>query len=192
MRPAASRLVTGCQRFAATARLYGAKGRSGTPLASRVIGSPRARGQSLRLNADSLVNARVMATDVGPSPIVQYIVLRKDLGASSGWPLGSLCAQAAHASVAAIWEHKEHADTVAYCAPDAIDQMHKVVLEVKGETQLLNLAAKLADAGVDHKLWTEQPENFPTCLATRPYRKDEVAQWFKKCNLAKGIVVSGN
>jgi hypothetical protein len=94
--------------------------------------------------------------------------------------------------VAAVWEHRDHTDTVAYCAPDAIDQMHKVVLEVKGETQLLNLAAKLADAGVDHKLWMEQPENFPTCLATRPYRKDEVAQWFKKCNLAKGNVVSGN
>ena len=86
----------------------------------------------------------------------------------------------------------DHADTVAYCAPDAIDQMHKVVLEVKGETQLLNLAAKLSEAGVDHKLWMEQPENFPTCLATRPYRKEEVAQWFKKCNLAKGNVVSGN
>ena len=54
------------------------------------------------------------------------------------------------------------------------------------------LLPKLAEAGVDHKLWMEQPENFATCLATRPYRKDEVAQWFKKCNLAKGNVVSGN
>ena len=192
MRPAASRLVTGCHRFVATVRLDGAKCRSGTPLASRVFGSPRARIQRSQLNADSLVSARAMATDGEPSPIVQYVVLRKDLGASLGWPLGSLCAQAAHASVAAVWEHRDHTDTVAYCAPDAIDQMHKVVLEVKGETQLLNLAAKLADAGVDHKLWMEQPENFATCLATRPYRKDEVAQWFKKCNLAKGIVVSGN
>lgn len=177
----------------ATARQpNGGKGRSGTPLASRVSASPRARAQRSRLNADSLASARAMATNGEPSPIVQYVVLRKDLGASLGWPLGSLCAQAAHASVAAVWEHRDHTDTVAYCAPDAIDQMHKVVLEVKGETQLLNLAAKLADAGVDHKLWMEQPENFPTCLATRPYRKDEVAQWFKKCNLAKGNVVSGN
>lgn len=176
----------------ATARLDGAKGRSGTPLASRVSASPRARAQRSRLNADSLASVRAMATNGEPSPIVQYVVLRKDLGASMGWPLGSLCAQAAHASVAAVWEHRDHADTVAYCAPDAIDQMHKVVLEVKGETQLLNLAAKLSEAGVDHKLWMEQPENFPTCLATRPYRKEEVAQWFKKCNLAKGNVVSGN
>lgn len=176
----------------ATARLDGAKGRSGTPLASRFPASPRGRAQRSRLNADSLASVRAMATNGEPSPIVQYVVLRKDLGASMGWPLGSLCAQAAHASVAAVWEHRDHADTVAYCAPDAIDQMHKVVLEVKGETQLLNLAAKLSEAGVDHKLWMEQPENFPTCLATRPYRKEEVAQWFKKCNLAKGNVVSGN
>jgi hypothetical protein len=31
--------------------------------------------------------------------------------------------------------------------------MHKVVLEVKGETQLMNLATKLGEAGVDFKLW---------------------------------------
>ena len=122
------------------------------------------------------------------NPIVQYVVLRKDLGASLGWPLGSICAQAAHAAVAAVWEHRDHPDVEAYCAPDAIDGMRKVVLEVKGETQLVNLAAKLADAGVAHKLWTEQPENVQTCLATRPCRKDEVQALFKKCNLAKGLV----
>ena len=118
------------------------------------------------------------------NPIVQYVVLRKDLGASLGWPLGSICAQAAHAAVAAVWEHRDHPDVEAYCAPDAIDGMRKVVLEVKGETQLVNLAAKLADAGVAHKLWTEQPENVPTCLATRPCRKDEVQ--------AQAAIVSGD
>ena len=40
---------------------------------------------------------------------------------------------------------------------------------MKGETQLLNLAAKLTEAGVVHKLWMEEPEHFATCLATRPY-----------------------
>ena len=94
----------------------------------------------------------------------------------------------AEAERAAVWEHRDHPDVEAYCAPDAIDGMHKVVLEVKGETQLVNLAAKLADAGVAYKLWTEQPENVPTCLATRPCRKDEVQALFKKCNLAKGLV----
>jgi len=134
---------------------------------------------------------RTMATDAAAAPanpIVQYVVIRRDLGQGMGWPLGSICAQAAHAAVAAVWEHKDHPDTAAYCAPDAIDGMHKVVLEVKGETQLVNLAKKLEDAGVDHRIWTEQPEDYPTCLATRPYRKDEVSALFKKCNLAKGLI----
>jgi hypothetical protein len=52
----------------------------------------------------------------------------------------------------------------------------------------VNLAKKLEEAGIDFKLWNEQPENYPTCLATRPYPKEEVAQLFKKCNLAKGLI----
>lgn len=59
---------------------------------------------------------------------------------------------------------------------------------MKGEAQLLTLAKKLEEAGVDFKLWNEQPENYPTCLATRPYPKEEVSHLFKKCNLAKGLV----
>ena len=62
----------------------------------------------------------------------------------------------------------------------------QVVLEVKGETQLLNLASKLQEAGVQHKLWIEQPENFPTCLATAPLQKDSLQQHFKKLKLCKG------
>jgi peptidyl-tRNA hydrolase len=62
----------------------------------------------------------------------------------------------------------------------------QVVLEVKGETQLQNLASKLKDAGVRHRLWMEQPENIPTCIAAAPYPKADVSQHFKKlklCNL---------
>ena len=162
---------------------------------------PSSRAAHPRVARRPAFDARAMATSEShpasesasapaPNPIVQYVVLRRDLGQGMGWPLGSICAQAAHAAVAAVWEHREHADTVAYCAPDAIDGMHKVVLEVKGETQLVNLAAKLADAGVDHKLWMEQPENYPTCLATRPYPKAQVAAHFKKCNLAKGVIAA--
>ncbi len=64
--------------------------------------------------------------------------------------------------------------------------MQQVVLEVKGEAQLTNLAAKLQEAGVPHKLWIEQPENFPTCLATAPAPKSAVQQHFKKLKLCKG------
>ena len=61
----------------------------------------------------------------------------------------------------------------------------QVVLEIKGELQLRTLAEKLAAGGISFKLWTEQPENFVTCLATKPYRKQEVAAYFKKLALAK-------
>ena len=59
----------------------------------------------------------------------------------------------------------------------------QVVLEAKGETQLRNLSSKLEEAGIRHKLWMEQPENVPTCLAAAPYRKSIVQAFFKKYKL---------
>lgn len=58
--------------------------------------------------------------------IVQYVVLRKDLWIEQSWPLGSVVAQACHASTAAMWESKEDPVTMEYCAPYNIDSMHKV------------------------------------------------------------------
>ena len=52
-----------------------------------------------------------------------------------------------------------------------LDNMHKVVLET-GPDDLTKISEKLKEAGVDHKLWIEQPENFPTCLAVKPYPKE--------------------
>ncbi|XP_066346253.1 uncharacterized protein [Miscanthus floridulus] len=115
--------------------------------------------------------------------LVQYVVLRRDL--ADAWPLGSVVAQGCHAAVAAVWAHRDHPDTAAYCAPDNLDRMHKVTLEVKGETQLKNLSEKLEAAGVRHKLWIEQPENIPTCIATAPCPKSQVSSFFKKLKLCK-------
>eukprot|EP00195_Chlamydomonas_chlamydogama_P013351 CAMPEP_0202908556 /NCGR_PEP_ID=MMETSP1392-20130828/46469_1 /ASSEMBLY_ACC=CAM_ASM_000868 /TAXON_ID=225041 /ORGANISM="Chlamydomonas chlamydogama, Strain SAG 11-48b" /LENGTH=144 /DNA_ID=CAMNT_0049597953 /DNA_START=119 /DNA_END=553 /DNA_ORIENTATION=+ len=123
-------------------------------------------------------------------PVVQYVVLRKDLWTDLKWPLGAVVAQACHASTAALWSSRDDEVTNIYCAAENIDHMHKVVLEVKGETQLQNLSTKLSEAGVHHKLWLEQPENYPTCLATKPYRKSEVAAHFKKFNLCKSALVA--
>ena len=62
---------------------------------------------------------------------------------------GSLVAQGCHAAVAVIAEHRDDPDVLAYTAPGpALDGMHKAVLEVKGEAQLLNLSKKLDAAGV--------------------------------------------
>ncbi|PUZ48772.1 hypothetical protein GQ55_7G273600 [Panicum hallii var. hallii] len=115
--------------------------------------------------------------------LVQYVVLRRDL--ADAWPLGSVVAQGCHAAVAAVWAHRDHPDTAAYCAPGNLDSMHKVTLEVKGETQLRNLAEKLEAAGVRHKLWIEQPENIPTCIATAPCPKSQVSSFVKKLKLCK-------
>lgn len=62
----------------------------------------------------------------------------------------------------------------------------QVVLEVNGEKQLKDLAEKLKEAGVRHKLWIEQPEDFPTCLATAPYPKSTVAPFVSKLKLCRG------
>jgi Peptidyl-tRNA hydrolase PTH2 len=62
-----------------------------------------------------------------------------------------------------------------------------VVLEVKSEVQLRNLSGKLGEAGVAHKLWVEQPENYATCLATAPAAKAALQQYFKKLQLCKSV-----
>ncbi|KZV31700.1 hypothetical protein F511_00504 [Dorcoceras hygrometricum] len=115
--------------------------------------------------------------------VVQYVVLRRDL--IDSWPLGSVVTQGCHASVAAIWAHKDDPDTLLYCSNSNIDSMHKVTLEVKGEAQIRDLSEKLEAGGVAHKLWMEQPENIPTCLATKPYPKSFVSSFFKKLKLCK-------
>jgi len=126
-----------------------------------------------------------------------YVVLRRDLWASPDpdpatpgpWSLGSVSAQACHAATACLWEHRGDADVQAYCAD--LDGMRKAVLEVKGEAQLRNLGAKLAAAGIAHRLWVEQPEGFPTALATKPYRKSVVGPHVRKLQLCRVPVGGG-
>jgi len=109
--------------------------------------------------------------------VVQYVVVRGDLLKQKSWNLGALIAQACHASSAAIHLFYQHPDTKAYL--DDLDNMHKVVLEAKDEDQLKVLADQLKEGAIDHKLWVEQPENYPTCLAIRPYPKAQVQDYFK-------------
>lgn len=59
---------------------------------------------------------------------------------------------------------------------------------MKSEAQLNSLCSKLTEAGIAHKLWVEQPENYPTCLATKPYRRSHAAQHFKKLQLCKAAL----
>ncbi|KAF6161755.1 hypothetical protein GIB67_013832 [Kingdonia uniflora] len=141
---------------------------------------------SSRVRVSHLNSSNQMSTST-ETPIldvlVQYVVLRRDL--IDSWPRGSVITQGCHASVAAIWANKDDKHVLEYCSPENIDSMHKVTLEVKGEPQILNLSGKLTANGIDHKLWIEQPENIPTCIATKPYPKSTVSSFFKKLNLCK-------
>ena len=116
-------------------------------------------------------------------PLIQYVVLRKDLWATDGWPLGSIVAQACHASSAAMHLFRDDPATQAYLAD--VDHMHKVVLECKDEAALRALSLTLEEAGVPHKLWVEQPEDYPTALATKPDLKSKIAPHLKALKLCR-------
>eukprot|EP00878_Enallax_costatus_P016510 GHUV01017319.1.p1 GENE.GHUV01017319.1~~GHUV01017319.1.p1 ORF type:complete len:174 (+),score=39.68 GHUV01017319.1:599-1120(+) len=60
-------------------------------------------------------------------PIVQWVVLRRDLWTDIGWSLGPVIAQACHASSAAMFLHMDDPLTQEYIAADNIDHMHKVL-----------------------------------------------------------------
>ncbi|GJW68384.1 putative peptidyl-tRNA hydrolase PTRHD1 [Tanacetum coccineum] len=145
--------------------------------------SLRFRRHTMASAADTTETPNTGNSEATPDVLVQYVVLRRDL--IDTWPLGSVVTQGCHASVAAIWSHKDDPHTVEYCSPLNIDSMHKVTLEVKGETQLKNLSEKLTSNNIAHKLWIEQPENYPTCLASKPYPKSIVSTFFKKLKLCR-------
>ncbi|XP_078438395.1 peptidyl-tRNA hydrolase II (PTH2) family protein [Wolffia australiana] len=144
---------------------------------------PRRRSSAAATTMSAEPDPAAPPRSADASRVVQYVVLRRDL--IDSWPFGSVVTQGCHAAVAAVWAHRDHPDTLAYCSPSNLDSMHKVTLEVKGEAQIRNLSEKLAIAGIDHKLWIEQPENTPTCIATRPCPKPLVAPFFKNLKLCK-------
>lgn len=112
-------------------------------------------------------------TETKPDPIVQYIAIRSDLK----WPKGALIAQSCHASLAAVHLNYLDPETVAYL--NNLDSMHKIVVGVLSEADLVALSEALAADELKFKLWIEQPENIPTCLATKPYTKSLVEKFFK-------------
>ena len=87
------------------------------------------------MSAAHTTNAMTATTESDAEPtvsalaaedLVQYVVLRKDLWDNLQWPLGSIIAQACHASTAALWLSRESDDTLAYCSAGKLDHMHKV------------------------------------------------------------------
>ncbi|KAH8323626.1 hypothetical protein KR074_003678 [Drosophila pseudoananassae] len=117
------------------------------------------------------------------SNIVQYIVVRSDLRSALNWPMGAVIAQCCHAATAVMHLNSGDSDTVAYL--NDLDNMHKVVLEAKDEAALVKLSEKLKENEIQHKLWIEQPEHIPTCIALKPYVKDTVHKYVKNFKLLK-------
>ncbi|GAV05642.1 hypothetical protein RvY_15742 [Ramazzottius varieornatus] len=109
--------------------------------------------------------------------MIQYIVIRGDLK----WPTGALIAQGCHAATAVMHLFRDDAETRNYLTD--LDRMHKCVLKAADEKVLHDLAEKLKLHSVEHKLWIEQPENIPTCLAVKPYKKKTVQQHFAHLKL---------
>lgn len=127
---------------------------------------------------------KMAASGAEPQILVQYLVLRKDLSqAPFSWPAGAMVAQACHAATAALHIHRDHPHTAAYLRD--LGRMRKVVLEAADESTLKELAETLQQSNIDHMLWLEQPENIATCIALRPYPKEEVNQYLKKYQLFK-------
>lgn len=61
----------------------------------------------------------------------------------------------------------------------------KLIIQTKDEAELVGIANALQADKMDFKLWIEQPENTPTCLATKPYDKSIIQKYFKKLKLFK-------
>lgn len=58
-----------------------------------------------------------------------------------------------------------------------------ISFQAPDEESLTKLADRLRENSIDHKLWIEQPENIPTCVAVKPYKKEDVQQYFKEFKL---------
>ncbi|KAI5711944.1 putative peptidyl-tRNA hydrolase PTRHD1 [Diaphorina citri] len=115
--------------------------------------------------------------------IVQYILVRGDLISKLEWPLGAVVAQACHASSAAI--HLFYDDPVTQSYLKDLDNMHKVILEVPHEQELLAVEKALLSKEIKFKKWIEQPENYPTCIALKPYVKTDVQKLLRKYKMLK-------
>ena len=96
--------------------------------------------------------------------------------------MGSVIAQACHASTAVLFENIDCDPTVLEYFADAA-KMHKVIGECAGEEELLLLAENLRAKGIVHKVWMEQPENMPTAIALKPYPQSQVAHLLSKYKL---------
>jgi peptidyl-tRNA hydrolase len=89
--------------------------------------------------------------------------------------------KACHASVAAIHLNYNDQETIKYL--QNLEKMHKIIISVQNHEELKSLNDTLLVNEIKFKLWIEEPENVPTCLATKPYSKSLIEKYFKMFKL---------
>ena len=92
-----------------------------------------------------------------------------------------LLAQGCHAAIAAVIKNLDKQPTQAYL--DNLESMYKVVLKAETDDQLEVLISKLEAQDIDHYVWTEQPENIRTCVASAPNDKARLQPLFRSFKL---------
>lgn len=58
-----------------------------------------------------------------------------------------------------------------------------ISIQAPDVSKLNSLGEVLQQNDIKHKVWIEQPENIPTCIALKPYRKEDVHKYVKKFKL---------
>jgi hypothetical protein len=116
--------------------------------------------------ASTAEQADTSAVQPAADPIVQWVVLRRDLWQDLGWPLGAVVAQACHASTAAVSSHLSDDLTQEYIHADNIDHMHKVGRGLSGAhsgSPIINYGCMLRSCQCSHQLALRQrlSYNFP-------------------------------
>eukprot|EP00435_Cladocopium_sp_Y103_P009055 s1577_g2.t1 len=109
-------------------------------------------------------------------PLAVFVVLRKDLD----WPTGALINQACHACTAMAWEARDDDQAVAYLSQGVQGTMVKSTMGAKSQADLEDATKRLTEAGIPYKLWVEQPEDVPVCVATWPRPRSVLRKVLKK------------
>ncbi|RZF37793.1 hypothetical protein LSTR_LSTR007155 [Laodelphax striatellus] len=108
------------------------------------------------------------------SPIIQYVLLRKDLQKKYKYSMGTVIAQVCQACLAANERFKTKPETVQYLKN--YQSMPRVILQVDDEKALQQAEELLKSNNLDYHVWVEHPE-VQTSIALRPYSESNVEEY---------------
>ena len=155
-----------------------------SPYSPETQKSPLVGGKSPMVRKNTSVHSMTNEKELeDKEAIVQYLIVRSDLGRYQDRAFSSMISHTSSAATAAIHMFYGHEHTRAYLKNG--DNMKKKILQVDSEDELLELDIKLMIAKVDYRMWLKSPEKYATCIATRPYPASEIAEHFKHLKIYK-------